>query len=217
MQDAVIIQRTAAASARPQELLLLFHGVGSNAKDLAPLGELLAQQRPGAWVVSVQAPLASEGGRGWQWFSVLRITEANRPARVAEVMPSFIDTVAHWQRQAGADAASTTLFGFSQGAIMALESTQQGSSLAGRVVAIAGRFAQAPRRAPTDTVVHLMHGDQYRVMPMALAIDANAALLALGATVTLDSFPGLGHGVDIRVMRRIADRLDEDSRPERAA
>lgn len=215
MQDALIIQRPVTTSSRSPDLLLLFHGVGSNAHDLEPLGQFLAQRRPQSWVVSVQAPLAGEGGRGWHWFSVKGITEANRPARIVEAMPRFIDAVAHWQRQAGAGAASTTLIGFSQGSIMALESTQQGRTLAGRVVAIAGRFAQAPRRAPPGTVVHLMHGDQDRVMPMALAIEATATLQSLGAKVTLDRFSGLGHGVDAKVMRRIAERLEEDPRSER--
>jgi phospholipase/carboxylesterase len=217
MQGALIIQRPAMASSVSRELLLLFHGVGSNAHDLEPLGQFLAQRRPRAWVVSVKAPLVSEGGQGWQWFSVMGITEANRPPRIVEAMPRFVDTVAHWQRQARADAASTTLIGFSQGSIMALEATQQGSTLAGRVVAIAGRFAQAPRRAPPNTVVHLMHGDQDRVMPLALANNAAATLRSLGAIVTLDEFPGLGHGVDARVLRRIAERLEENPRPERAA
>ncbi|MEQ1684870.1 MAG: esterase [Burkholderiaceae bacterium] len=217
MQDTLIIQQPASKGSAAQELVLLFHGVGSNAHDLEPLGQFLAQRRPHAWVVSVQAPLASEGGRGWQWFSVSCITEANRPARVEEAMPRFVDTVQHWQRQAGAAAASTTLIGFSQGSVMALESTQQGSTLAGRVVAIAGRFAQQPRRAPPHTVVHLLHGDQDGVMPLALAIDAAATLRSLGAEVTLDEFPGLGHGVDVRVLRRIAERLEEDIGSERLA
>lgn len=117
--------------------------------------------------------------------------------------------LAHWQREAGADAASTTLIGFSQGSIMALESTQQGQALAGRVVAIAGRFALSPRRAPPDTVVHLMNGDQDPVMPIALAIDAASSLRTLGATVTIDEFAGLGHGIDARVLQRVAQRLDD--------
>jgi phospholipase/carboxylesterase len=208
MQDALIIQRPAAQGAAPQELVLLFHGVGASAKNLEPLGSFLAQWRPQAWIVCVQAPLVTESGRGRQWFSVMGITEANRPARVVEAMPRFVDTVTSWQRHAGADAASTTLIGFSQGAIMALESTQQGQGLAGHVVAIAGRFAQAPRQAPAGTVVHLMHGEQDRVMPMALAVEGASALRALGASVTLDAFPGLDHGVDERVARRIGECLD---------
>ena len=49
--------------ARPQpceQLVLIFHGVGSSAQDLAPLGRALAQACPGAAVVSVQAPYPSQ-------------------------------------------------------------------------------------------------------------------------------------------------------------
>lgn len=208
MQDALIIQRPAELGAGLRELLLLFHGVGASPKDLEPLGRFLAQRRRQAAVISVQAPLVTESGRGWQWFSVVGITEANRPGRVVEALPRFVDTVSLCQRQAGADAASTTLIGFSQGAIMALKSTQQGPTLAGRVVAVAGRFAQQPRRAPSGTVVHLLHGEQDRVIPMALAVDGAAALRAFGANVTLDAFPGLGHGVDKQVARRIGEHLE---------
>ena len=53
---------------------------------------------------------------------------------------------------------------FSQGAIMALESTQWPEPIAARVIALADRFAQPPRDAR-----RLLHGEQDRVMPPALA------------------------------------------------
>jgi phospholipase/carboxylesterase len=152
MQDALVIQRPEASVTPPAELLLLFHGVGSSAEDLRQLGEALAGQRPGAWVVSVRSPERSEFGAGWQWFSVQGVIEASRPARVAAAMPAFLQTVEAWQRDTGVPAAHTTLIGFSQGAIMALESTQQGEATAGRVVAIAGRFwGTASMRASSRT------------------------------------------------------------------
>ena len=55
------------------------------------------------------------------------------------------------------------------------------------------------------TVLHLMQGDQDGVMPIARTIDAASTLRSLGAWVTLDAFPGLGHGIDARVLRRITD------------
>ena len=210
MQDDLIIQRPEASAKQPAELLLLFHGVGSSAEDLSPLGQALADQRPGAWVVNVRSPQRSEFGAGWQWFSVQGVTEENRPARVAAAMPAFLATVRAWQRQTGVSVAHTTLLGFSQGAIMALESTQQeGPARVGRVIAIAGRFAQRPRMAPAGTAVNLMHGEQDRVMPIGLAVDADQHLRALGALATLDRYPGLGHGIDERVVEAIVRRLGE--------
>ena len=44
MHNDLSIQRPDAAVTR--RLLLLFHGVGSSAEDLRPLGEALAAQRP---------------------------------------------------------------------------------------------------------------------------------------------------------------------------
>jgi phospholipase/carboxylesterase len=201
MQDDLILQQPAQRS----RLVLLFHGVGSNAQDLAPLGRALAQHLPDVLLVSVQAPDAV--GRGWQWFSVQGVTEANRSERVAAAMPRFLQAIEHWQHESGLDAAATTLIGFSQGAIMALEATQLAQLPAGRVVAIAGRFARPPRVAPQHTRVNLLHGEADPVMPVRLAIEASAQLERLQAQVTLDRFPGLGHGVDGRVLGTIVQRL----------
>jgi phospholipase/carboxylesterase len=90
---------------------------------------------------------------------------------------------------------------------MVLESTQQSDPLAGRVFALAGRFAQPPQVAPMATLVHLMHGDADPVMPLQLAVDALGQLQALGGQATLDRFPGLGHGIDTRVPDAIVVRL----------
>jgi phospholipase/carboxylesterase len=206
MDTDLLVQRPPGAS----RLLLLFHGVGSNAADLVPLGRALAPYLPDTVVASVQAPDAS--GPGWQWFAVHDVSEANRPARVAQAMPAFLLAVQRWQATTGVDAPRTTLLGFSQGAIMALESTQleQGPAC-GCVVAIAGRFAQGPSRAPAGTRIHLLQGETDPVMPARLAVDAAAKLRALGGQVTLDLFPGLGHGIDRRVLEKVLERLREDA------
>lgn len=206
MNDASLVLARPAQAAR---LVLLFHGVGASAADLAPLGTVLSQQLPEAVVVSVDAPNASTLGRGREWFSVVDITEASRPARIAQALPAFRDTVAHWQRDSGIAAARTTLVGFSQGAIMALAATQHEDACpAGQVVAVAGRYAALPDRRPTARV-HLVHGEQDAVVPPRHAREAFAALQALGADVSLDLLPGLGHGIDGRAARLVASRVGE--------
>lgn len=207
MKSAIVVQRPTAVPTSSAELLLLFHGVGSRAEDLLALGRALATQRPGDSIVSVRSPDPSEFGSGWQWFPVRGITEANRMARVNTAMPAFLSTVASWQDNIGISPVATTLIGFSQGAIMALESTQQGATPAARVMAIAGRFAQPPRIAPARTQFHLLHGEQDAGMPVQLSVDAQACLQGLGAASTLDLFPGLGHGIDNRVVESILRRL----------
>jgi phospholipase/carboxylesterase len=198
---SIVIQQPARADA----LVLFFHGFGSNARDLAPVAQVLARHHPQATVVSVQAPLPSEFRGGRQWFSVQGITEANRPARVHAALPGFADTVRDWQRKARVNAAATTLVGFSQGAIMSLAATQLEPALAGRVIAIAGRLPQAPRIAPGGIAIHLLHGEADRVMPVQSSVEAAQQLRSLGANVTVDTFPGLGHGIDARVLARLVE------------
>jgi phospholipase/carboxylesterase len=207
MQEAIVIQQPSSGTPAHQHLLLLFHGVGSSADDLAPLGSALTSLLPHTWIVSVRSPERSEAGAGWQWFSVRGVTEANRPERVAQAMPGFVSTVREWQQKTGTAAHATTLAGFSQGAIMALESTQHPGQIAGRVVAMAGRFASPPRVAHPGLTLHLLHGDQDRVMPATLARDAAAQWRSLGGVATLDVFTGLGHGIDSRVVRRLAEYM----------
>lgn len=199
--------------ARPtdsDELLLLFHGVGASAQDLVPLGEALARARPRATVVSVEAPHPSALGRGREWFSVVGVTEENRPGRIASAMPLFLGAISHWQRLTGIPAGRTALVGFSQGAIMSLESTQATplpEPAAHTVVALAGRFAEPVRRAPQGVRFHLVHGADDGVVMARGSIEAERQLQALGATVTLDLIPGLGHGIDARALGHVLARL----------
>jgi phospholipase/carboxylesterase len=196
---------------RPTQLVLLFHGVGSTAANLAPFGEAISQARPDAMVVSIDAPFPSGLGSGREWFSVLGITEENRFARIAQVIPLFVDVVAHWQSASGVGPAGTVLVGFSQGAILSLEATQtdRATGLAERVVALAGRFAVPARRAPLGVRYHLIHGTQDAVVPHSHSVAAAEALRALGGQATLDLLPGLGHGIDARALQLVSGYLAE--------
>jgi phospholipase/carboxylesterase len=193
-------------SAPARQLVLLFHGVGASPEGFQALAPALA--REDRWVVAVRSPLASDLGAGWQWFSVQGVTEANRAARIVEVMPRFADTVQRWQAHTGLSAPQTALAGFSQGAIMSLESTQVGEPLAARVVAMSGRFAAAPRQAPAGVVWRFIHGEQDPVIPVQFSTQAALQLQALGADARADTLPGLGHGIDPRALALLVNALD---------
>jgi phospholipase/carboxylesterase len=153
---------------------------------------------------------------GYQWFSVQGITEANRPARVAAAMPAFLADVGAWQQSEDATAATTVLIGFSQGAIMALESTSTQPSPAGQVVAIAGRFATLPVRAALRTTLHLLHGKLDAVIAYRYALEAAHHLLGLGDEVSVDVLPLVGHEIDAKMIELTVERL-RGRNPQRRA
>lgn len=194
----------------PDLLFLLFHDVGANAEHLAVLATRLAQEYPQAAVLCIDAPDefdAASGHGGRQWFSIRGVTDENRPARVAAALPRFIATVRALQLRFAIEWPRTALFGFSQGAIMALEAAQAEPELAGRVIAFAGRYATLPAHAPRDTCVHLLHGLDDTVMPHGPVVAAARQLVALGADVTADVLPQVGHELDPRLIERAIDQL----------
>jgi phospholipase/carboxylesterase len=197
MPTSVLVQKPVGA---PQLLILLFHGVGSNAQDLVPVGKQFAAKFPAAMVVSLEGLQPSDFGQGRQWFSVAGITEESRPARVAATMAAFQAIIEQLQKISGVTAEKTILVGFSQGSIMALESTQHAPTLAGHVIAFSGRFASAPAIAPTGTAIHLIHGDADQVISIEHSRNAARQLQSLGANVSFDVEPGMGHGIDARML-----------------
>lgn len=204
MSESIIVARP---EGQALQLMLLFHGVGADAPDLVPLGRVLAAEFPAAFIVSVAAPWPSDGGGGRQWFPVQGIDEANRPARVDAAMPAFVATVARWQQEAGVELDAVALIGFSQGGIMALESTRDRPAIAGRVVSIAGRFARLPEAANPDTTLHMFHGKVDPVIPYGFTVEAAQHLVRIGADVTADVIPHVGHQVDQAIADLLIERL----------
>ena len=204
MSESIIVARP---EGQAQQLMLLFHGVGSTAQDLVPLGRVLAAEFPAAFIVSVAAPVPSDAGGGRQWFSVQGISEENRPARVDAALPAFIATVQHWQKEAGVGTDAVALIGFSQGGIMALESTRDQPAIAGRVISIAGRFAQLPTVPNAGTTLHLFHGKLDPVIPYGFTVEAAQHLVGIGADVTADVIPHVGHQINDDIAELMIERL----------
>jgi phospholipase/carboxylesterase len=205
VSESIIIQQPAHAT---QQLMVLHHGVGASAEHMVSLGRRLATHYPNAFVVSVQAPYSSDNGAaGFQWFSVQGITEENRSTRVADAMPVFIRTVAHWQQQSGVTAGATALIGFSQGAIMALEAAQAQAGLAARIVALSGRYASLPTHAPEKTTLHFIHGKSDPVIHYGHCVAAAERLVDLGGDVTADVIPFLSHEINTEVMDLLVERF----------
>lgn len=205
-QEALILQQPSGPA---RQLVLLFHGLGANEEDLRPVGARLAAEYPEALVASLRAPYPSNFGFGWQWFSVEGIDDAKRVERVAAEMPAFMAAIRQWQRDTGLGPEATVLVGFSQGAIMVLEATAQAGDdvLAGRVVALAGRYARLPAAIPGGTTVFLIHGKNDAVIHYGYTVEGAKHLVALGADVVADVIPFLGHGIDAEVLDLVATRL----------
>ena len=199
-------------SGPPRQLMLLLHGVGANAANLLPLGRVLRAHFPEAAVISLQGYEPFDGmphdGSARQWFSIRGNVEAERPARVAAVLPRLIGDIRAQQRRLGVTNAATALVGFSQGTILSLEAVAAVDGLVGRVLAFSGRYATLPAQAPQLTTLHFFHGSADPVIPVQHARSAIEHLATLaGADATIDIASGIGHEIDKALLDSALHRL----------
>lgn len=199
----VIVQQLDNAA----QLFLLYHGVNDNPDSMAQIGSWFAQAFPQAQVVSVGAPYPASAPQGRQWYAEIPEHDRSQQQCVDAVMPSFVESVRHWQQQSGVRPEATALVGFSQGGTMVLEGVKAQPDLAGRVVAFSGRYVTLPEQASTRNTIHLIHGDYDEQVPMQHAEAAMQRLTALGGDVTLDIVDDLPHAIDERSMQLALNHL----------
>lgn len=206
------------ATGRPGQLMVLLHGWGASAADMAPLAQALKAAFPQAVLLAPQGfePVdAGLAGRstgdgvlaGRQWFSPDGEAEDSRPDRVTAVLPRLAGWLHAAQQASGVGPAATALVGFSQGAILALELAQRHDGIAGRVLSFAGCYATLPATALAHTTLHFFHGDADTVIPAAQSRLAMQRLVALQADATIDIANGVGHDLPPALVQCAVQRL----------
>lgn len=187
--------RLAPAQGPAQALVVLLHGVGSNARDLVGLADLWRAALPGAAFASLDGSEAFDGGFGGrQWFSLRDVDPGNRGIRVVNAYPALLAMLeaelAHWQIAFD----KLALVGFSQGSIMSLHHVASNPLGAAAVVAYSGRLATRVT-ARSDTLLTLIHGEDDPVIPVQELDLAAAAFSDAGYEVDAFALPEVGHTI----------------------
>jgi phospholipase/carboxylesterase len=187
--------RLVPASGPARSLVILLHGVGSNARDLVPLADAWADALPSTAFASLDGTEPFDGGfDGRQWFSLRDITPENREERATLAYQAFkvvLDAeLAYW----GLDSSRLALVGFSQGSMMALHhlATDPVGMLA--VVAYSGRLV-SPIVAHSASPLALIHGEDDTVVDASELSLAAAAFEAAGYPVEAYLLPGVEHTI----------------------
>jgi phospholipase/carboxylesterase len=186
------------ASGPAEQLIVLLHGWRGEAMDMAPLAQALRLAFPQAAVLAPDGPQPADekGGRsrGRQFYSLVDLDPArNWHARITAARADLEPWLRAQQQRLGVGSAATALGGFSQGAIIALESAVREDGLVGRVLAFSGCFAVPPPAAPRHTTLHLFHGSADEVIPAAGSRQALEWLGQMQGDATIDIAEGVGH------------------------
>lgn len=164
-----VVREPAVRSDRPP-LLVLLHGIGADEHDLLPIADALD---PRLLAVSVRAPYeAAPMGHAWyalDWSTSPPVPDLEQAERSREALAAFLPELG---ARLGIAPSRTFLFGFSQGATMALGLALTRPELVRGVILHSGRVLQGLERraAPAGRLAGLealvLHGVDDDVLPV---------------------------------------------------
>ncbi|HEX3928516.1 MAG TPA: dienelactone hydrolase family protein [Gemmatimonadales bacterium] len=180
-------------------LIVLFHGRGSDERDLFPLGRML---HPDATVVSIRAPFLAAPwgyGPGYAWYRFMGGNSAE-PESFRQGQEAVAAFLASLPARLGRPATPPILGGFSQGGTTALASLLRNPGSARGVIVFSGFLADDPSvRAAPDTVARTPifwgHGTSDLAVPFMAAEAGWATLRAANANLEAHTYRGMAHTI----------------------
>lgn len=195
-----------ASGLKPDSIVVLVHGYGSNGEDLLALGSAWASFLPNTLFVAPDGPEKSEiNPLGNQWFGLgdwdptKRLTKTQIARMVNDLQaltPSFNEYLDGLLKTHGLPPEKLALVGFSQGAMVALHIGLHRPLCAG-IIAYSGAFLEDPNEEKkVRPPVLLIHGTEDELLSPTFSKIAEGHLQHHHVPVTLSLLPNLGHGID---------------------
>lgn len=188
-----------ASGGKPNALVILLHGYGSNGDDLISLAALVQPFLPDAGFVAPEAPSQiPHMANARQWWPIESFSPAERASGAGAAVSGLDMFITHELAQAQLPDDRLLLIGFSQGAMMALHVGLRRQQPIAGIIGISGMLV-APERLAADIrsrpPVLLVHGTEDEVVPFRSMEMASGTLAAVGVRVETHVSPGLGHSV----------------------
>ncbi|MEO1918223.1 MAG: prolyl oligopeptidase family serine peptidase [Paracoccaceae bacterium] len=191
-----------ATSGKADSLVIFLHGYGSDGNDLIGIGDSLAEHLPSTTFLAPNAPQrCANNPMGYQWSPIPWLDgsteELARQGQVEAVamLNTWLDEVAVTE---GIDPERTIIFGFSQGAMMALHVGPRREMAFAGIVGFSGRLLEPgllEAEMQSKPPILLVHGDSDDMVPPAVLPEAADALVKAGFEVYTHISKNTGHGI----------------------
>lgn len=187
------------SGSKPNALVILIHGYGSNGDDLISLARMIQPALPHATFMAPNAPSQIPSmAAAYQWWPIETFSMAERAAGAAAAAPALDAFITEELKAADLTSDRLLLVGFSQGTMMALHVGLRRPEPVAGIVGISGMLV-APERLQAEIMsrppVLLFHGTEDEVVPFRSMELASTALTGAGVTVETHVSPGVAHSV----------------------
>ena len=186
-------------SGKPEKLVILCHGFGSNGDDLIGLVPHLKRALPNAVYVSPNAPDVCFGApNGYQWFPLSTLSKEERLVGTLKTAPTLDHFIDQELEKYNLDNKDLILVGFSQGTMMSLHVGLRRKAGIGGIIGFSGAMT-LPENWKDDITskppVLLVHGDMDNVVPVTMMHEAYNALEEVGVDADKHVSPRVMHNI----------------------
>lgn len=203
----------APENGKPEQVIILLHGVGSNGQDLISLAPLWRTYVPQAVFVSPDAPFACDMAppgypNSYQWFSLLNRDPQVMLSGLNTIFPILENFIQERLAFYGLGHDKLALVGFSQGTMTSLFVAPRLDNKIAGVLAYSGALLGANENEfKNKPPVHLIHGEADDVVSVQAWHDATSTLRGFGFQVSGHTTPRLPHTIDAKGVEQGGDFL----------
>ncbi len=187
----------------PNSMVIFLHGYGADGADLFGLSVPYSNKMPNTQFISPDAPNdCAMSLSGKEWFPIEKI-----PFGAKDAVKDFLIFLENESKSFSIPFEEIVLIGFSQGAMLALQTLLISPKKIGAVIAYSGGlklenitiskdFIDNNIHKYFDTPIMLIHGEVDEVVPFESLNITGELLNQIGFNVEKVSRPNLGHGID---------------------
>ena len=193
MQERKIHIKTPSSGGYPQKLVFFLHGYGADGNDLFDLSKPFSMVLPFAKFISPDAPYECKmSTQGKEWFPIEEIPYGAKKSAID--LLKFIRSECKKEKL---DITDVILIGFSQGAIMSIQSLLISEKNFFAIICYSGGISiENIKHKNSKTPILLIHGEEDQVVPFEWLKQSEKLLSQIGFVVETFSRPNLGHGID---------------------
>lgn len=183
---------------KAKKLVVLFHGYGSDGKDLLDLARYWSPLMSDTEFLAPHGPGVCEmHSSGYQWFSLKEFTPSSVRTGLAGVRSFLKDYLLNALVERDLTPMDLAVAGFSQGGMVALDMIFAVPRLRG-VICYSGGFYPPPEMPLPDPCpeILLVHGDADTCVPYISLRESQQYLKKSGIRPRTLTCPGLGHSID---------------------
>ena len=203
MQERKIHTRSPISGSSPNQIVFLLHGYGADGADLIDLSQPFSMVLPSAKFISPDAPFDCKmSPMGKEWFPIEEI-----PNGAVKASNDLLVLIQQECEKENIKLENVLLIGFSQGAMMSIQSLLLSSSNLLGIIGYSGGTSPENINAANHLIINnvhnnyktpvlLVHGEEDDIVPFSSLNNAENLLSEIGFKVQAVNRPGLGHGID---------------------